>query len=150
MALRDEFSSSMKDAMRAGDKMRLSTIRLITSSVKDREIEARGAGKEIGEDDILALLQKMVKQRQESLKIYEDAGRMDLAEQERGEIAVITGFLPQQMDEAAVAAAIDAAIAATGAAGIKDMGKVVAALKQAHAGQMDFGKASAIVKAKLG
>ena len=92
----------------------------------------------------------MVKQRQESLKIYEDAGRMDLAEQERGEIAVITGFLPQQMDEAAVAAAIDAAIAATGAAGIKDMGKVVAALKQAHAGQMDFGKASAIVKAKLG
>jgi len=150
MALRDEFSSSMKDAMRAGDKMRLSTIRLITSSVKDREIEARGIGKEIGEDDILALLQKMVKQRQESLKIYEDAGRMDLAEQERGEIAVITGFLPQQMDEAAVAAAIDAAIAATGAAGIKDMGKVVAALKQAHAGQMDFGKASAIVKAKLG
>ena len=149
MALRDEFSSSLKDAMRAGDKMRLSTIRLITSSLKDREIEARGPGKEIGEDDILSLLQKMVKQRQESLKIYEDAGRMDLAEQERGEIAVITGFLPKQMDEADVAAAIDAAIAATGAAGIKDMGKVVAALKQAHAGQMDFGKASAIVKAKL-
>jgi len=149
MALRDEFSSSLKDAMRAGDKMRLSTIRLITSSLKDREIEARGTGKEIGEDDILALLQKMVKQRQESLKIYEDAGRMDLAEQERGEIAVIAGFLPQQMDEAAVAAAIDAAIASTGAAGIKDMGKVVAALKQAHAGQMDFGKASAIVKTKL-
>ena len=149
MALRDEFSSSLKDAMRAGDKMRLSTIRLINSSLKDREIEARGTGKEIGEDDILSLLQKMVKQRQESLKIYEDAGRMDLAEQERGEIAVITGFLPKQMDEADVAAAIDAAIAATGASGIKDMGKVVAALKQAHAGQMDFGKASAIVKAKL-
>lgn len=149
MALREEFSASLKDAMRSGDKVRLSTIRLITSALKDREIEARGSGKEIGEDDILALLQKMVKQRQESLKIYEDAGRTDLAEQERGEIAVITGFLPQQMDEAAVAAAIDAAIAATGAAGIKDMGKVVAALKEAHAGKMDFGKASAIVKAKL-
>ena len=149
MALRDEFSSSMKDAMRAGDKMRLSTIRLITSSVKDREIEARGTGKEIGEDDILALLQKMVKQRQESLKIYEDAGRMDLAEQERGEIAVITGFLPQQMDEAAVAAAVREAVAAAGATSVKDMGGVMAALKAKYAGQMDFAKASAAVKMAL-
>lgn len=149
MALRDEFTASLKEAMRAGDKLRLSTIRLITAALKDREIEARGSGKEVAEDDILALLQKMVKQRQESLKIYEEAGRTDLAEQERGEIAVITGFLPQQMDEAAVAQAIDAAIAATGAAGIKDMGKVMAALKEAHAGKMDFGKASAAIKAKL-
>jgi len=149
MALREQFTASLKEAMKSGDKLRLSTIRLITSSLKDREIEARGSGKEVGEDDILALLQKMVKQRQESLKIYEEAGRTDLAEQERGEIAVITTFLPQQMDEAEVSAAIDAAIAATGAAGIKDMGKVMAFLKEAHAGKMDFGKASAAIKAKL-
>ena len=149
--MREQFTELLKDAMRAGDKRKVSTLRMITSTLKDRDIEQRGLGKPpLSDEEILGMLQKMVKQRQESLKIYEDAGRMDLAEQERGEIAVITGFLPQQMDEAAVAAAIDAAIAATGAAGIKDMGKVVAALKQAHAGQMDFGKASAIVKAKLG
>jgi uncharacterized protein YqeY len=148
--MREQFTAALKEAMKAGDKRRVSTVRLIAAALKDRDIEARGAGKEpLGDDEIMALLQKMVKQRQESLKIYEDAGRKDLAEQEREEIAIINGFLPRQMDEAAVAAAVAAAIAETGAAGMKDMGKVVAALKARYAGQMDFARASAAVKAKL-
>jgi len=148
--MRDEFSAALKDAMRAGDKRRVSTVRLITSALKDRDIEARGAGRgPLSDEEILGLLQKMVKQRQESLKIYEDNNREDLASQEREEIAIILGFMPQQMDEAAVSAAIDGAIAATGAAGMKDMGKVMAALKEQFAGRMDFGKASAAIKAKL-
>ncbi len=148
--MRDEFTAALKDAMRAGDKRRVSTVRLITSALKDRDIEARGAGRgPLTDEEILGLLQKMVKQRQESLKIYEDNNREDLAAQEREEIAIILGFMPQQMDEAAVSAAIDDAIAATGAAGMKDMGKVMAALKEKFAGRMDFGKASAAIKAKL-
>jgi hypothetical protein len=148
--MRDEFSAALKDAMRAGDKRRVSTVRLITSALKDRDIEARGAGRgPLTDEEILGLLQKMVKQRQESLKIYEDNNREDLASQEREEIAIILGFMPQQMDETAVAAAIEAAIAATGAAGMKDMGKVMAAVKEQFAGRMDFGKASAAIKAKL-
>lgn len=148
--MREQFTTALKDAMKAGDKRRISTIRLITAALKDRDIEARGAGKEqLGEDEILGLLQKMIKQRQESLKIYQDAGRAELAEQEQGEIEVITSFLPQQMDEAEVSAAIDAAVAETGAAGLRDMGKVMAALKERYAGRMDFGKASAAIKAKL-
>ncbi len=149
MTLRDSFNDSLKEAMKAGDKLKVSTVRLITSALKDRDIEARGAGKTLSEDDILALLQKMVKQRQESLKIYTDAGRMDLAEQEQGEIAIIQSFLPQQMDAAAVSAAIDSAIAETGAASIKDMGKVMAVLKERYAGRMDFGAASGAIKGKL-
>jgi uncharacterized protein YqeY len=148
--MRDEFTAALKDAMRAGDKRRVSTVRLITSALKDRDIEARGAGRgPLTDEEILGLLQKMVKQRQESLKIYEDNNREDLASQEREEIAIILGFMPQQMDEAAVSAAIDDAIATTGAAGMKDMGKVMAALKEKFAGRMDFGKASAAIKAKL-
>ena len=150
MALRDEFTASLKEAMKTGDKLKVSTVRLITSALKDREIEARGAGKTISEDDILALLQKMVKQRQESLKIYTEAGRTDLAEQEQGEIAIIQSYLPQQMDAAAVSAAIDSVIAETGAASIKDMGKVMAVLKERFAGRMDFGAASGAIKSKLG
>jgi uncharacterized protein YqeY len=149
MALRDDFTASLKEAMKAGDKLKTSTLRLITSALKDREIEARGAGKTLSEDDILALLQKMVKQRQESLKIYSEAGRTDLAEQEQGEIAVIQSFLPQQMDASEVSAAIDSVIAETGASSIKDMGKVMAALKERFAGRMDFGAASGAIKAKL-
>ena len=149
MALRDEFTASLKEAMKAGDKLKVSTVRLITSALKDREIEARGAGKTISEDDILALLQKMVKQRQESLKIYQDAGRSDLAEQEQGEITIIQSYLPQQMDESEVSSAIDSVIAEIGAASIKDMGKVMAALKERFAGRMDFGAASGVIKAKL-
>ncbi|MFO1147909.1 MAG: GatB/YqeY domain-containing protein [Alsobacter sp.] len=148
--MRDAFTTALKDAMKAGDKRRISTIRLITAALKDRDIEARGVGKgPLGDDEILGLLQKMVKQRQESLKIYEENARPELAEQEREEIAIIMGFMPQQMSEAEVAAAIDAVVAETGAAGMKDMGKVMAALKERYSGRMDFGKASAAIKARL-
>lgn len=147
--MREEFMTSLKTAMKAGDKMRVSTLRLVQAAIKDKDIEARGLGKTVSDDDILALLQKMVKQRQESLAIFEKEKREDLASIERDEIAIITSFLPRQMDEAGVKAAIAAAIAETGAAGMKDMGKVVAALKAKHSGQMDFGKASGLVKAAL-
>lgn len=147
--MREEFMTSLKTAMKAGDKMRVSTLRLMQAAIKDKDIEARGLGKTVSDDDILALLQKMVKQRQESLAIFEKEKREDLASIERDEIAIITSFLPRQMDEAGVKAAIAAAIAETGAAGMKDMGKVVAALKAKHSGQMDFGKASGMVKAAL-
>ena len=147
--MRDELNATLKIAMKAGDKRRVDTIRLINAALKDRDIEARGQGKVVSEDDIVALLQKMVKSRQESLGIYEKAGRAELAKIEADEIAIIQEFLPKQMSDAEVDAAIDTALATTGAASIKDMGKVVAALKAAHAGRMDFGKASAAVKAKL-
>ena len=149
MSLRERFTQEMKDAMKGGDKGRLAAIRMIQAALKDRDIEARGAGKEVSEEDILALLQKMVKSRQESLAMYEQAGRDDLAATERGEIAVIQTFLPAQMSEDDVKAAIAAAIAETGAASMKDMGKVVAALKAKFTGQMDFAKASGLVKAAL-
>ena len=147
--MRDELSTMMKTAMKAGDKRRVATVRLIQAGLKDREIEARGTGKELGQDDIMALLQKMVKQRQDSLAIYEGAGREDLATQEREEIAIIAEFLPKAMTEDEIRAAIGEAIAETGAAGPKDMGKVIAALKAKHAGRIDFGKASGTVKAML-
>lgn len=148
--MRAQFTEQMKLAMKAGDKRRLDAIRLIMSALKDKDIEARGLGKTVSDDDVLALLQKMVKSRQESLTIYEGAGREDLAAQERGEIEVINTFLPQQMTEAETAAAIDAAIAETGAASVKDMGKVIAELRAKFAGRMDFAKASGLVKGKLG
>ena len=123
---------------------------MITAALKDRDIEARGAGKgPLGDDEILSLMQKMIKQRQESQKIYEDNGRPELAAQEAAEIAVIASFMPAQLSEAEIDAAIAAAIAETGAAGMKDMGKVVGKLKENYAGRMDFAKASAAVKAKL-
>ncbi|MBX9741863.1 MAG: GatB/YqeY domain-containing protein [Beijerinckiaceae bacterium] len=147
--MRERFTTMMKDAMKAGDKRRLATVRMIQAALKDRDIEARGQGKTIADDDILALLQKMVKSRQESLGIYEKAGREDLASQEREEIAIISEFLPQQLDDAQMKAAIEAAIAETGAASMKDMGKVVASLKAKFTGQMDFAKASQQVKAAL-
>ena len=148
--MREQFTSELKLAMKAGERRRVDTIRMITAALKDKDIEARGAGKIVSDDEILALLQKMVKSRQESLEIYEKAGRTDLATQESEEIAIIRGFLPEPLDEAGVEAAIAAALAETGAASIKDMGKVVAALKGEYAGRMDFGKASALVKARLG
>lgn len=149
MSLRERFTQEMKDAMKGGDKSRLAAIRMIQAALKDRDIEARGAGKEVSEEDILALLQKMVKSRQESLAMYEQAGREDLAGVERGEIAVIQSFLPAQMSDEDVKAAIAAAITETGATAMKDMGKVVGALKAKFTGQMDFAKASALVKAAL-
>ncbi|SDA19425.1 hypothetical protein SAMN02799622_02244 [Methylobacterium sp. UNC378MF] len=148
--LRARLTTEMKEAMKAGDKDRLATVRMIQAALKDRDIEARGNGKDpISDDEILSLLQKMIKQRTESANVYEQGGRPELAANERAEIAIIESFLPQQMDEAETQAAIDAAIAETGAAGPKDMGKVIAALKGAYAGRMDFGKASGLVKAAL-
>ena len=148
-ALRDAVTAQMKDAMKAGDKTRVGALRLIMAALKDREIEARGTGAALAPADEMALLSKMVKTRQESVGIYDQAGRTDLADQERAEIAVINEFLPKQMDEAAMKAAAEAAIAEVGAASIKDMGKVVGALKAKYPGQMDFAKASAIVKGLL-
>ena len=147
--LREEFTSQLKIAMKGGDKRRVETIRMITAALKDKDIEARVSGKDIGEDEILGLLQKLVKSRQESLEIYQQNARPELAEKEADEIAIISSFLPQPMSDEDVSAAIKAAIAETGAASIKDMGKVIAALKAQHAGKMDFGKASGLVKAAL-
>jgi len=150
MALRESFTELMKAAMKAGDKRRTGTLRMITAALKDRDIEARGQGKEpLSDDDILGLLQKMVKQRQESLTIYEQAGRTELATQESEEIEIIMGFMPKQMDEAEMTAAIKTIIAETGAASVKDMGKVMAVMKERYAGQMDFAKASGAVKGLL-
>lgn len=150
-SLRERFTADLKEAMKAGEKAKVSTIRLITSALKDKDIEARGLGKpETTPDEILALLQKMVKQRQESIAIYDANARPELAEGERAEVAVIEGYLPKQMSEAEVKAAIDKAVAETGAASVKDMGKVIGALRAAYAGQMDFGKVSPLVKATLG
>jgi uncharacterized protein YqeY len=140
----------MKEAMKGGDKGRLAAIRLMISELKNKDVEARGAGKtEASEEEILGVLQKMIKQRQESLAIYEANGRPELAEGEKSEIAVISSFLPQQLSEDDVKAAIASAIAETGAASVKDMGKVIAVLRGKFAGQMDFGKASGLVKAAL-
>ena len=146
--LRDDINAHVKEAMKARDERRLSTLRMINSTIKNADIEARGNGKPpLSDEDVLSLLQKMIKQRQESVLLYEKGGREELAAQERAEIAVIEAYLPQQMSEDEVKAAIGAAIAETGAAGMKDMGKVIGALKGKYAGRMDFGKASALVKA---
>ena len=147
--LRDVVTTRMKEAMKSGDKIRVGALRLIMAALKDREIEARGVGKIVSRADELALLTKMVKSRQESATIYAEAGRAELAAQENAEVAVINEFLPRQLAEAEVTAAAKAAIAAVGATSIKDMGRVVNALKEAHPGQMDFAKASAIVKSLL-
>lgn len=150
MAIRDDLTSELKTAMKAGEKRRVDTIRLVNAALKDRDIEARGQGKTLSDDDILALLQKLVKSRQELVEIYDKAGRTDLATQEREEIAVIQSFLPQALSAEETDAAIAAAVAETGAASIKDMGKVVGVLRAKYAGRLDMAKASAIVKAKLG
>ena len=149
--LRDDINSALKDAMKSGDKRRVSTLRLVNSAVKNADIEARGQGKAaLSDDDLLGLLQKMIKQRQEAVELYEKGGRSELAAGEREEIAVISAYLPKQMSDDDVKAAIGAAIAETGAAGMKDMGKVITALKAKYTGQMDFSKASAQVKKLLG
>jgi hypothetical protein len=147
--MREKITADLKTAMKAGDRARVDALRLINAGLKDKDIEARGAGKTLSEDDVLALLQKMIKSRQESLDIYEKNNRPELADKERFEIAVISSYLPSQMSEAEVADAIRATVAELGATSIKDMGKVVAALKAKYAGRMDFGKASAVVKAAL-
>jgi uncharacterized protein YqeY len=148
--LRDDINNAVKDAMRAKDERKLSTLRMVNSTIKNADIEARGQSKPpLSDGDLLSLLQKMIKQRQESVELYDKGGRAELAAQEREEIAIITAYLPQQMSEDETKSAIAAEIAATGAAGMKDMGKVIAALKAKYAGQMDFGKASGLVKVAL-
>ncbi|MGV2981625.1 GatB/YqeY domain-containing protein [Camelimonas sp. ID_303_24] len=148
--LREAFATAQKDALRSGDKARLAAVRLVSAKLKDEDIAARGDGREpLSDAEILALLQKMVKQRREAADIYAKAGRQELADQELGEIGVLESFMPAQMDAAAIAAAVREAIAETGAASMKDMGKVVAALKAKYTGQMNFAEASAAVKAAL-
>jgi uncharacterized protein YqeY len=147
--MREQFNAELKTAMKTGNKRRVDTIRMINAALKDKDIEARGQGKTVSDHDILSLLQKLVKSRQESLEIYEKAGRIDLATQEREEIAIITSFLPQALTDAEMEEAITKVVADTGAGTIKDMGKVLGALKSQYAGRMDFSRASAIVKAKL-
>ncbi len=147
--MHERFSGELKAAMKAGDKRRIDTIRMVLAALKDKEIEARSQGKTLAGDDILALLQGMAKSRRESQEIYEKAGRLDLASKEQEEIAIIEGFLPKPLSESETEQAIASAIAETGAASVRDMGKVVGALKAKYAGRMDFAKASAAVKAKL-
>jgi uncharacterized protein YqeY len=150
--LREAITERMKTALRAKDSRTLSTVRLIMAALKDRDIAARSDGSkpEIPDAEILRMLQGMVKQRRESIALYEKGNRPELARQEGDEIAVIESFLPQQMDGAAIEAAAQAAIAETGAAGIRDMGKVMAALRERHAGVLDMAKAGAVVKRLLG
>jgi uncharacterized protein len=149
--MREQISEGYKTALKAGDKRRTATLRAVNAAIKDKDIEARGQGKgPLGEQDVLVLLQKMVKQREESLGIYEKAGREDLAVVEREEIAILNEFLPQGLSEAEVEAAIIDAIKKTGAQGAKDMGKVVASLKADYPGRIDFGKASTKIRTELG
>jgi uncharacterized protein len=148
--MRETITAALKHATKAQDKRRISTLRLISAAIKDRDIAARTAGKtEATDAELLDLLAKMIKQREESEKIYEDAGRAELAKQEAEEIAIIREYLPKQLSDEDIEAAIAESIAKSGAASVKDMGKVMAELKARYAGQMDFGKASALVKAKL-
>ena len=148
--LRDDINNAVKEAMKAKDERKLSTLRMVNSTLKNADIEARGQGKDPLDDGaVLGLLQKMIKQREESVDLYEKGGRKELAEQERGEISVIAGFLPKQMSDGEMTAAIAAAITETGAASMKDMGKVIGVLRGKYAGQMDFGKASGLVKGML-
>ena len=149
--MRETINAALKEAIKAQDKRRMSTLRLISAAIKDRDIAARGLGKgEASESELLELLPKMIKQREESEKIYTDAGRTELAKGEAEEIAIIREFLPKQLSEVDMQKAIADAIAEAGASSVKDMGKVMTALKARYAGQMDFGKAGQLVKAKLG
>jgi uncharacterized protein YqeY len=148
--LRDAINNAVKDAMKAKEERKLSTLRMMNSTIKNADIDARGQGKPpLSDEDLLGVFQKMIKQRQESVELYEKGGRAELAAQERDEIAVIQAYLPKQMSDDDVKAAIAAVIKETGAASMKDMGKVVAGLKAKYAGQMDFAKASGLVKAAL-
>ncbi len=150
MPLRDQFSQALKDAMRAHDAPRTSTLRMVLAKLKDADIAARPKGvAAIGEDEIVPMLRGMVKSRRESVVLYEQGGRPELAAKELAEIAVIEGFLPQAMDDAALQAAVEAAVLSSGAVGPKDMGKVMAALKAAHGAGLDLGRAGPLVRARL-
>lgn len=149
--LRQQFTDSLKNAMKDKDQLAVSTVRLIIAKLKEQDIEARGKGKTdgIGEPEIQQMLQSMIKQRRESIALYEQGGRADLAEKERGEIAIIERFLPKQLSDAELEAAVKEAIATVGAQGMKDMGRTMAALRERYAGQMDSAKASQVVKRLL-
>ncbi len=151
MALRDEFTAAMKAAMKAGDAARTSTVRMIMAKLKDSDIAARPKGvTAVPDDEIVAMLRGMVKSRRESVVLYEQGNRPELAAKEMAEIAVIEGFLPQAMDDAALEQAVADAVARTGAGSVKEMGKVMAALKAAHGAALDMGRAGPLVKARLG
>ena len=148
--LRDQINNALKEAMKSKNERAVSTLRMVNSSLKNADIEARGVGKPpLGDAELLPLLQKMIKQRQESVELYEKGGRADLVRQEQEEIAIISAYLPKQMSEPEMKAAIETAVKETGAAGMKDMGKVIGVLRSKYAGQMDMARASAMVKAKL-
>jgi len=147
--LRDEINAALKNAMKAHDQRRVATLRLVNSAFQTADIAAGQGKPALADDELFAILQKMIKQRQESLGIYEQAGRHELASQEREEIAIIASYLPQQMSEVEMRQALAGVIQQTGAVGLKDIGKVMAALKQAYAGKMDFAKASALAKTLL-
>jgi len=149
--IRDQIKTALTGAMKAGDKPRTGTLRLVQAALKNRDIELRGAADPPADDVLVTeVLQKMVKQRRESIAMYEKGGRAELAAAEAAEIAVIEDFLPRQMSDAELAAAVDAIVAETGAASVRDMGRVMALVKERHAGEVDLGKASAAVKARLG
>ena len=151
MALREQLTDAMKEAMKAKDAKRLATVRLILAALKDRDIAARSETSRdlLGDDEILGLMGKMIRQREESATAFDAGKRPELAAGEREEIAIVRSFMPAQMDEAGVRAAVQAVIAETGASSIKDMGKVMGAMKERYAGQMDFGRASALIKEAL-
>jgi uncharacterized protein YqeY len=150
MAMRERFNAALKEAMLKQDKIRTGTLRLINAAIKDRDIAARTAGKDpVSDDEILEILGKMIKQRLESTRMYEEGNRLDLAEQERDEIAIIKQFLPQQLGEDELRSACADAVKTTGSQGLRDMGKCMAELKARYAGRMDFGKASQVVKEHL-
>ena len=149
--MRETIAQALKDALKNKDKQRTGTLRLVNAAIQDRDIANRGAGKDpVGDDEILQILTKMVKQREESAKAFEEGGRIELAEQERGEIAIIKEYLPSQMGEDEVRKAAAEAVAETGAQGLRDMGRVMAVLKERYPGRIDFARASAIVKDLLG
>lgn len=148
--MREEFANALKQAMKSQDKRSISTIRLIQAAVHDRDIVSRGAGKDpVSDDEIAQILAKMIKQREESARLYEEGSRLELAEQEREEIAVIRSFLPKQLEDEAVKRACEQVIDEVGADGLRDMGRCMNALKEKFPGRMDFGKASGIVKDML-
>ena len=147
--LRDDINKSLTEAMKARNERAVSTLRMVNSTLKNADIEARTTGKPLDDAAVISILQKMIKQRQESVELYKKGNRPELVKQEEEEIGIISAYLPKQMADADVAAAIDAAIKDTGAAGMKDMGKVIGALRGKYAGQMDMGMASAAVKARL-
>jgi len=151
MSLRQRLNDELKQAMKAADKLKVSTLRLVNAAIKERDIESRTAGPDsgVGDPQILEVLNKMIKQRQDSLAAYEQAGRKDLAEQERGEIAIIRSFMPEPLGPEETKAAIEEAIAATQASSVKDMGKVIAHLKERYTGRMDFARVGPAVRAKL-